>query len=153
MGEAYFYHLTRSPLELALPMLLERSLGQGWRVVLRGTDAARLAWLDERLWAEGGEFLPHGLAGGPHDAIQPVLLTTQAEIPNGAMCLVSIDGAPVRPEEVGRLARTCVVFDGNDAAAVGTARGQWKQITEAGQAAQYWSEESGRWQKKAEKRA
>ena len=25
-GEVFFYHLTRSPLEAALPMLLERSL-------------------------------------------------------------------------------------------------------------------------------
>jgi DNA polymerase-3 subunit chi len=30
------------------------------------------------------------------------------------------------------------------------ARRQWKTLTEAGCAAQYWSEESGRWQKKAD---
>ncbi|MCW8843703.1 MAG: DNA polymerase III subunit chi, partial [Rhodobacteraceae bacterium] len=32
-------------------------------------------------------------------------------------------------------------------------RGQWKSLTDAGCAAQYWSEESGRWEKKAEKAA
>ena len=29
MGAAYFYHLTRQPLEATLPMLLEKSLGAG----------------------------------------------------------------------------------------------------------------------------
>ena len=41
--------------------------------------------------------------------------------------------------------------DGNDPAALDIARGQWKALTDAGCAAQYWSEESGRWEKKAEK--
>ena len=50
MTQAMFYHLTRSPLEAALPMLLARSLESGWHVVVRGTDAGRLDWLDQRLW-------------------------------------------------------------------------------------------------------
>ena len=58
--------------------------------------------------------------------------------------------AEVAPEEVTRLDRVCILFDGNDPDAVQTARGQWKALTAAGCAAQYWSEESGRWEKKAE---
>ncbi|MGR3548114.1 MAG: DNA polymerase III subunit chi [Roseovarius sp.] len=151
MGAVYFYHLTRQPLEATLPMLLEKSLGAGWRVAVRGRDAARLAWLDERLWLgpEDG-FLPHGIAGGPHDADQPVLLTTQSACPNGAVCVMAIDGAEVRAEEVQTLERVCILFDGNDDAAVQVARGQWKALTGAGCAAQYWSEAGGRWEKKAE---
>jgi DNA polymerase-3 subunit chi len=152
MGEAYFYHLTRRPLEAALPQLLEASLARGWRVAVRGADAERLAWLDEKLWLgpEDG-FLPHGLAGGAHDARQPVLLTTGREMPNGAACLMAVDGAEVAPEEVETLDRVCVLFDGNDAAALERARGQWAALTKAGCRAQYWSEESGRWEKKAER--
>jgi len=152
MGAAYFYHLTRRPLEATLPMLLDKARGAGWRVAVRGVAAARLEWLDERLWLgpEDG-FLPHGLAGGDHDADQPILLTTGVDMPNGAQCLMTIDGAPVTPDEVGALDRVCVLFDGNDAAALDTARGQWKALTGAGCAAQYWSEESGRWEKKAER--
>lgn len=151
MGSALFYHLTRSPVEATLPMLLSRSLEAGWHVVVRGVDRGRMDWLDQKLWAEPEEgFLPHGLAGGPHDAAQPVLLTTGSEIPNGAQCLVSIDGAAVAAEECAGLERLCVIFDGNDPAAVDTARCQWKALTGAGIAAQYWSEEGGRWQKKAE---
>jgi DNA polymerase III subunit chi len=151
MGNALFYHLTRSPMEATLPMLLTRSLEAGWHVVVRGTKRDRLDWLDQKLWTgpEDG-FLPHGVAGGAHDAAQPILLTLGQEIPNGARCLMSVDGAPVAPADCEGLERVCVIFDGNDPAAVDTARGQWKALTGAGLPAQYWSEESGRWQKKAE---
>ncbi|WP_068112021.1 DNA polymerase III subunit chi [Tropicimonas marinistellae] len=151
MGQALFYHLTRHPLEATLPMLLEKSLQRGWRVVVRGTDEGRLQWLDQKLWLGPEEgFLPHGLAGGPHDADQPVLLTTAESSPNGAGCLMAIDGAAVSETEVEALERVCILFDGHDQAAVQHARGQWKALTGAGASAQYWSEESGRWQMKAE---
>ncbi len=153
MGAAYFYHLTRRPVEDTLAMLLEKSLAAGWRVAVRGADAARLDWLDEKLWLMGDEsFLPHGRAGGAHDALQPVLLT-EGSAANDAACLMSIDGADVTPEEVTAMERVCVLFDGNDADALSRARVQWKSLTDAGIAAQYWSEESGRWEKKAEKNA
>jgi DNA polymerase-3 subunit chi len=151
MGAAYFYHLTRQPLERTLPMLLDKARAAGWRVAVRGRDPARLDRLDLRLW-EGPEdgFLPHGRAGGPHDALQPVLLTTGTERPNGAVCVMAVDGAEVMPEEVQALERVCILFDGNDGAAVEAARGQWRALTGAGCAAQYWSEASGKWEKKAE---
>ncbi len=151
MGEVYFYHLTRSPLEAVLPMLLEKALAQGWRVAVRGTDPARMAWLDERLWLGPEEgFLPHGLAGGAHDAAQPVLLTVERDLPNAAACLMTLDGAEVAAEEVAGLSRVCILFDGADAGALARARAQWRALTGAGCKARYWSEESGRWQMKAE---
>lgn len=150
MGAVWFYHLTRSPLEATLPMLLGKSRAAGWRVAVRGTDRERIAWLDERLWRGDAEFLPHGVAGGEFDADQPVLLTTDAAVPNGAACLMAIDGAEVTPEEVSAMERVCILFDGNDPAALARARDQWKALTGAGAAAAYWSEEAGRWEKKAE---
>ena len=152
MGAAYFYHLTRGPVEVTLPMLLGKAMGAGWRVAVRGKDTARMAWLDEKLWLGPDEgFLPHGLSGKPHAADQPVLLTTGEALENGATCLMSVDGAEVTPDEVTALDRVCVLFDGNDPVALDVARGQWKALTDAGCSAQYWSEESGRWEKKAEK--
>ncbi len=151
MGAAFFYHLTRRPLEATLPMLLERAGAAGWRVVVRGTRADHLAWLDEKLWLGPEEgFMPHGLAGGAHDARQPVLLTTGTEMANTPACLMAVDGAEVSAGEVADLERVCVLFDGHDAQAVDHARAQWRSLTEAGAAAQYWSEEDGRWEKKAE---
>ncbi len=151
MGAAYFYHLTQQPLEQTLPVLLGKARQAGWSVLVRGTDAARMNWLDERLWlgADDG-FLPHGLAGGAHDKLQPILLGTGAGIGNDANCVMSIDGAEVESGEVNDLERVCILFDGNDPNAVQRARDQWKALTDAGCSAQYWSEESGRWEKKAE---
>lgn len=149
VGAAYFYHLTRSPVEVTLPTLLGKALGAGWRVVVRGTDPGRIDWLDRKLWMGEG-FLPHGISGGDHDADQPVLLTTDAALPNAAACLMSVDGAAVEPGEVRALERTCILFDGNDPEAVERARECWRELTTAGCPAKYWSEESGRWEMKAE---
>ena len=150
MGAAYFYHLTRQPLEATLPILLGRALDQSWRVEVRGTRPDHVKWLDEKLWLgpEDG-FLPHGLAGGEHDDHQPVLLTYEASA-NGRDCLMCVDGAETAAEEVNSSQRVCILFDGHDQDALAKARAQWKQLTDAGCAAQYWSEESGRWEKKAE---
>lgn len=148
-AEVVFYHLTRKPLEATLPVLLERSRANGWRVVVRGVSQDRIAWLDEKLWLLGDEsFLPHGVSGGPHDALQPILLTTDTA--PRAECLMCIDGAAPDPNELTDVIRACVLFDGNDPDAVQTARGHWKTLTRAGCKAVYWSEASGRWEKKAE---
>lgn len=151
MGEAFFYHMTHTPLEATLPVLLAKSLDAGWRVAVRGGDPARLDWLDQKLWLGPEEqFLPHGRAGGPHDADQPVLLTEGGPAANRANCLVSVDGAEVAPEEVAAMERVMILFDGNDPAAVEHARNQWRSLTAGGAKAKYWSQESGRWEMKAE---
>lgn len=151
MGAVYFYHLTDAPLENTLPMLLGKARQASWRIAVRGTTAERMAWLDEKLWlASGDAFQPHGLAGGEFDADQPVLLTTEAEFPNRASCLMAMDGAEVSPQEVEQMDRVCILFDGNDAEALQKARLQWKALTDAGCKAQYWAQDGGRWSKKAE---
>lgn len=151
MGKAMFYHLTHSTLEATARTLLTRALGQGWRVALRGRDKALLERLDLSLWTDDkAGFLPHGLAGGPHDADQPVLMTTEPHAPNGANCVMAVDRAPVTPEEVVALERLWVLFDGQDETAVQAARQDWKAMTAAGVQAEYWSEEGGRWEKKAQ---
>ena len=150
MGAAYFYHLTRRPLEQVLPQLLDRSLAQGWRVLIRGRNPRAMEQLDKALWTgEPTSFLPHGMAGGDHDADQPVLLSLGTEATDRD-CVMSVEGAEVTPAEVTASQRVCVLFDGMDGAALDRARGQWRALTKAGVAAQYWSEESGKWEKKAE---
>ncbi|WP_375262742.1 DNA polymerase III subunit chi [Palleronia sp.] len=151
MGAAYFYHLTRRPLEEVLPQLLERSLKQGWRVLVRGRNARRIEALDLHLWTYSDDsFLPHGLAGGEQDAAQPILLTAENMGADGRPCLMSVEGADVTAEEVAAAERVCVIFDGSDLAALDRARTQWRTLTRAGAQAQYWSEENGQWEKKAE---
>ena len=151
MGAAYFYHLTRKPLAETLMMLLSKSLENKWHVAVRGTNVAGLEALDVALWhgLQDG-FLPHGLAGGPHDADQPVLLTRDRAAANDPQCVMCVHGAEVSADEIAALDRVCILFDGNDDAALNGARAQWKALKDAGASAQYWSEETGRWEKKAE---
>ncbi|NNJ67695.1 MAG: DNA polymerase III subunit chi [Boseongicola sp.] len=148
MGDVYFYHLTEHPLEATLPMLLQKSLAAGWRVAVRSGDADLVERLDATLWLGEG-FLPHGISGGPHDADQPVLLTTEVA-KNAAHCLMAVAQASVGIEEAKTAERVCILFDGADPQAVDHARSQWRAMTDAGLAAQYWADEGGRWQKKAE---
>ena len=152
MGAVYFYHLTRGPLEQTLPKLLGLSLQRGWRVEIRGRDAGAMDRLDAALWrGPEDEFLPHGRAGGPHDRLQPVLLTAGEPATNAPSCIMAIHGAEIAPEELLPLERGCILFDGTDDRAMQQARGQWKTYVDAGCSAQYWSEDSGRWEMKAER--
>nr|WP_213394571.1 DNA polymerase III subunit chi [Yoonia sp.] len=151
MGAVFFYELQGAPLETTLPMLLDKARGQGWRVLVRGTDPALLTQLDAALWqGPVDHFLPHGLAGGPHDADQPVLL---GDLPaTDFACVMAVGGAAVTAEEAVQLARACILFDSAEDAKA-QARLQWKTLTDAGIAAQYWAQEDGRWVKKAERDA
>lgn len=152
MGTAVFYHLTRSTREATLATILPRAFAAGWRVMVRGTDRAALEALDSQLWVTPQEsFLPHGLEGGPHDRDQPILLGLGVA-ENGAQALALIDGAePLGGEE--QMERIWVLFDGANEVAVQAARGMWSRLTGIGMAAQYWSEETGRWVMKTEKKA
>lgn len=146
-----FYHLTRSTAEETAATLLSRAAERGMRVMVRGRDTASLDRLDARLWLQPEEsFLPHGLQGGPRDAAQPVLIG-QGEVTNGAAALMLIDGAEVSEDEARTLDRVWILFDGADPQALTLARAQWTRLTALGLPAQYWSEEGGRWEKKAGK--
>lgn len=152
MGAAYFYHLTNSTVEQALTALLPRALAAGWRVAVRGCSQQRLEALDAQLWMQPEDgFLPHGMAGGPHDALQPVLLTTSAQAANTPTCVMSVEGAAVEADEIMALERVCVLFDGHDEAALTRARQQWKHLSDAGCALQYWSQAEGPWRKMHER--
>ena len=123
VGTAYFYLLTESTVEQTLPSLISRAQGQGWQIELRGVDPGRMEALDAALWlGPEDSFLAHGLAGGAQDAAQPVLLTTT---PTDRACIICVDGAEVSAAQVQAAQRVCILFDGNDATALDTARVQW----------------------------
>ena len=149
MGAVYFYHLTDSLLEEALPQLIDRAQAQGWRVLVRGTRPALIDRLDHLLWqGPDDSFRAHGLAGD-HDADQPILLGVGTPS-DGFACVMSVDGADLTPPEIAAAQRACILFDGHDGDALTRARGQWKALTGAQVKAQYWAQDGGRWVKKAE---
>ena len=144
-----FYHLTATPLERALPQLLEKALGAGFRAVVKVSDAGAMNTLNTQLWTYNpNSFLPHGSAADGHAAEQPVYLTTVEENPNGAKLLAVTDGST--PTAAESYERVLDLFDGGDEAAVQAARQRWKAYKDAGHALQYWQQtESGSWTQKA----
>jgi DNA polymerase-3 subunit chi len=148
MAEVGFYHLTATPLERALPQLLERALAQGHRIVVMAGSDERVAALDAVLWSySDASFLPHGTAQGGHAARQPVILTTGDDNPNAATMLVLVDGAA--SAQLGEFKRVCDMFDGNDAEAVEAARGRWRTAAAAGHTMAYWQQTETGWEKRA----
>lgn len=148
MTEIGFYHLTRSPLERALPRLLEKAHASGARVVVMAGSAERIEALDQVLWTyDPASFLPHGSARDGEAAMQPIWLTTEDENPNEASVLLLTDGAT--SEHVAEYARCLEMFDGNDADSVSAARAHWRDYDAAGHALTYWQQtERGGWEKK-----
>ena len=146
---AGFYHLTRSPLDRALPRLLERARAAGHKIVVMTGSAERSAALDNLLWTfDPGSWLAHGTARDGDAALQPILITEADENPNQADMLVLLDG--VTSAHVDGFARCAVVFDGNDEAAVTGARTLWADWKDKGFALAYHQQtERGGWEEKA----
>ena len=130
MSEVLFYHLTESTLQDALPGLLERSLGRGWRAVVQtGTEERRDA-LDAHLWSfRDDSFLAHGTDRDPQIRFL-------------------VDGAV--PPDLSAYERAVFLFDGHDAVQVEAAREHWKAVKAGGHAVTYWQQTPDRrWERKA----
>jgi len=147
MAEVGFYHLLSTPLERALPRLLERALGQGHRIVVQAGSPERVEHLNALLWTyDEASFLPHGSARDGNAAAQPIWLTHQTENPNGATILFLVDG--VAADDLGAYTRCIDMFDGNNTEAVEAARGRWRAASAAGHALTYWQQTEKGWEKK-----
>jgi len=150
MTEFLFYHLQAQPVEKVLPVLLERSIERGWRVVVQCASEERVDALDSHLWTfRDDSFLPHGTFREATAPEQPVLITTKDHNPNAATVRFLIDRAPV-PEDAERYERVVLLFDGDDDEAVAEARVHWREAKGRGFAATYWqADDNGRWQRRA----
>lgn len=148
MAEIGFYHLTRTRLDQALGRLLGRILAGGGRAFVLCGEAERAKALDAALWTlSEPDWLPHGLAGGESDPMQPILIGTEDAPPaNGARFLLLVDGAG--SARLPAYDRVLDLFDGADEAAVAAARERWKAAKAAGHALTYWQQGAGGWEKK-----
>jgi DNA polymerase-3 subunit chi len=148
VAEIGFYHLMTTPLERALPRLLERACAQGYRIVVRAASADRVEHLNSVLWTyDESSFLPHGSARDGRAASQPIWLTDGDDNPNAATMLVLVDGA--EPGDLTLYARVADLFDGSDADALEAARDRWRRAKAAGHMLTYWQQTEARWEKKA----
>ena len=147
LAEIGFYHLKTTPLERALPRLLERALKDGYRIVLMAGSTERVEHLNQLLWTyDDASFLPHGSARDGNAPRQPIFLTVAEGNPNQADMLVLVDG--VRAADPGAYKRVCDMFDGNDETAVEAARQRWREAKLAGHALTYWEQTPSGWVKR-----
>jgi DNA polymerase-3 subunit chi len=148
--EVLFYHLQAQPVERVLPVLLEKSLERGWRVVVHTLLEERIDALDAHLWTfRDDSFLPHGTFREPTAADQPVLLTVRDDNPNGATVRFLLDCAPM-PADAARYDRLVLMFEGTDSDAVAKARERWQTAKTCGFTVTYWqADDNGRWQRRA----
>ena len=147
MAEVGFYHLTATPLDRALPRLLERTMQAGERAVVLAGSEERVQALNGLLWTyEERSWLPHGAARDGFAEDQPIWLTTTQENPNGAGFLFLTDG--VSAADLSAWTRVFDLFDGRDDAAVAAARARWKVARDAGHDLSYWRQtDRGGWEK------
>ena len=148
MTDVAFYHLTQSPLEKALPKLLERTLAARKRAVVLAGSKERVEALATVLWTyDPDSWLPHGTAKDGSAEDQPIWLTAADENPNGATYLFLAEGADSTHIDV--YERCFDLFDGNDADAVAAARERWTACKAENHAVTYWQQnERGGWERK-----
>lgn len=150
MADILFYHLETRPLEAVMPVLLEKTLERGWRAVIEVGSHERAEAIDADLWTyRDDSFLAHGLAGEETDALQPVLITTATDNPNGAAVRFFVDGAV--PQTAAGYERLVYLFSGHDPEAVAAARQAWRALRGGDDKLTYWQQDpNGRWQNKAQ---
>lgn len=150
MASIHFYHLTSTPLERALPKLLEKSYQGGFRTVVLADNEVQVSRLDTLLWTyDQDSFLPHGIAKDGAEA-QPILIT--ASIPEQKVAekeiLFITNG--ITPENTEIYDRVIDMFDGSDTESLTAARARWKQYKDSGAELFYYQQTaSGSWEKKA----
>jgi DNA polymerase-3 subunit chi len=144
-----FYHLTTSPLERALPKLLERIVAGGFKVSLVTGSAERAEQLNQLLWTyDPGSFLPHGSSADGNGEEQPIYISTAIDAPNHANVLVLSDGRSVDAPD--NFERVVDMFDGTNEATLTSARARWTHYKNAGHALTYFKQtDSGGWEKAA----
>jgi DNA polymerase-3 subunit chi len=138
-----FYHLLHTPLDKALPSLLHKTLGAGFKSVVIAESDARMRELDEAMW-ESEAFIPHGIKDDEFPQMQPVYVTDVAENPNEAKLLVVTAGQKLESlEGCGEVERVVDMFNGRDEAALNAARQRWKIYKEAGYSLTYIQQQPG----------
>ena len=148
MSEVFFYHLTKTTLEIALPKILERALSEKWSIEIRTSANTNLDEISNAIWRGPEEsFLPHCLED--HEDLQdyPIVLC-KSPLKDWRDCLIVVGQADLKENEVKNYKRICLIFDAKIEAELSKARKSWKKLSEEGINTNYWAEDKGRWVKK-----
>jgi DNA polymerase-3 subunit chi len=150
MAKINFYHLTTSPLEKALPKLMEKVYQSGAKSIVLTENEEQTAQLNKQLWTYTTKFfLPHGSESDGFSEKQPIYLTSSAnENPNQASILAIIGRA--EPDGLTQFDKCLYLFNGNVEDEVSLARARWKSYKNDGHELAYWQQnEKGGWEQAA----
>ncbi len=140
---------TPAHVDAVLPQLLDKATSSGQRVALYCPTPARHIRLDETLWSHAPTaFLPHGMAGGPHDAQQPVLLCLPEKTPFPDRLPIILAGAePALIDMLPTHAKILYMFD-NSPIVTTRARELWATLKKNEHTLTYWKQtEKNGWEK------
>ena len=148
MSEVFFYHLTQTRLEVALPKILERALSADWSVELRIGMEADVGPISDAIWKGPDEsFLPHCSEDNDKLYDYPIVLS-KSPLSEVRDCLIVIDQAELQENEVDKFKRVCLLFDSKNEVELTNARESWKSLSDVGVNTVYWAEDQGMWKKK-----
>lgn len=142
-----FYQLTRDPAVAVVPLLAQRTLDAGARMLVVSGGEPPLDALSQALWSWRPEsFLAHGLAGEGAEADQPILLSEAVEAGNkAAYCLIA-DG--IWREEAGALPGVERIFYLFAPERTDDARAAWRMLSKQQDwTLNYWRQDGGKWRK------
>tara|TARA_Y100001934_G_scaffold164315_1_gene195677 strand:+ start:168 stop:617 length:450 start_codon:yes stop_codon:yes gene_type:complete len=148
MSEVYFYHLTHTRLEVALPKILERALSAEWSVELRIGIERDEETISDAIWKGPDEsFLPNCLEDSDKLQDHPIVLS-KSSLSEVRDCLIVIDQVNLKENEVIKFKRVCLLFDAKNEVELTNARKTWKSLSNAGVNTVYWAEDQGTWKRK-----
>ena len=149
MADIRFYHLQKSSIESALPLILEKALERGMRTHIRVPDKAAAKRLDGALWTyKDSGFLPHGIEGDPELSDQPIVITDEQDNINKADMIVLTQGCTEDNLDAYNLC--CEMLNGGNQDEIDAARARWKVYKDKGYNVTYWAQDdAGRWHQKA----
>jgi len=145
--EISFYHLTTTPLERALPSLVEKAYEAGLRTLVL-VDKAKIRQIDDTLWtANQQKFLPHGTQ---NPESQPIFISdkiSDAAANDNRKILAVTNGQ--KYEDNQGFTKVLDIFDGNIENDLSAARERFKYYKDKGFEIKYWfQDDKGKWVQK-----
>ena len=147
MTEISFYQLTTTPVEKALPKLLEKIISQGLRTLILTASEETAETLATQLWTyHPNSFLPHGTRKDGFVENQPIFISHLEDNPNFSEVLVVLDGRI--PISIQKFKRALDLFEGRDEEDLKEAEKRWEFYMKENHTLAYWTQGAdGTWQK------
>lgn len=146
-----FYHLQKSTLDEALPLLVSKAYQTGKHIKIKIGNEVQVSFLSTLLWTFDEEsFLPHGTKKDEAPELQPIYLSSEDDLPNGAKILFVVDGADISLDIIEKYERVLYIFNGQSENELIKARNMWKMFQQNGSECHYWKQnELGKWEVQA----